>query len=179
MTDQVANIQTTGDETPFVVRPAEASDDADLAAFLENAEPMAGPALDVPTVVNAPDNPLFSDELGRWVWIARPRGCETGPLAGSVTLHRIEQSAAQMSGLLVSPELRGRGIGVLLVKESLRFCSDNGLIKVLLDALTDQTQAIHLFERVGFQLSRKKEIQGRECMEFYLDLYRRPEGAGE
>lgn len=179
MTEQVAHIEPGGDDARYVVRPAQPTDDRDLAAFLAEAEPMAGPAMEVPSVVETPDNPLFSDELGRWVWIARPDGQETGPLAGSVTLHRTEQSAAQMSGLRVAPELRGRGIGVLLVNESLRFCGDNGFIKVLLDTLTDQTQAIHLFERVGFQLSRKKEICGRECMEFYLDLYRRPEGAGE
>jgi len=127
--------------------------------------------------VDTPDNPLFSEELGRWVWVARERGQETGPLAGAVTLHRIEQSAAQMSGLRVEPALRGRGIGAMLVNESLRFCSDSGMIKVSLDALTDQTKAIHLFERVGFQLSRKKESHGHECLEFYLDLYRRPDGA--
>lgn len=181
MTDQVANTppKETDDAPRFVVRPAEPEDDRDLATFLADAEPMAGPALEVPSVVETPDNPLFSDSLGRWVWIARPDGHDSGPLAGAVTLHRTEQSAAQMSGLRVAPELRGRGIGVLLVKESLKFCGDNGLIKVLLDTLVDQTQAIHLFERVGFQLSRKKEIGGRECMEFYLDLYRRPDSASE
>lgn len=179
MTDQLANIQPADDEPRYFVRPAEPSDDTDLATFLADTEPMASPALDVPSVAQTPDNPLFSDALGRWVWIARPTGQESGPLAGAVTLHRVEQSAAHMSGLRVAPELRGQGIGVLLVKESLRFCGDNGLIKVLLDTLVDQTQAIHLFERVGFQLSRKKDIQGRECLEFYLDLYRRPDGASE
>jgi len=179
MTDQATNTQADPDKPDFVVRPAVPQDDADLASFLIDAEPMASPALDVPSVMEAPDNPLFSDELGRWVWIARPTGQEAGPLAGSVTLHRVGQSTAQMSGLLVAPELRGKGIGEQLVKASLKFCGDQGMIKVLLDTLTGQKQAIHLFERVGFQLSRMKESNGRECMEFYLDLYRRPDGAGD
>lgn len=175
MTDPGAS--NTNQEPVFVVRPARAKDDADLAAFLAEAEPMAAPALDVPATIDPPENPLFSEELGRWVWVAREQGQESGPLAGSVTLHRMEQSAAQMSGLRVAPDLRGRGIGAKLVNESLRFCGDHGMIKVSLDTLTDQTRAIQLFERVGFQLSRKKESQGHECLEFYLDLYRRPDGA--
>lgn len=175
MSDQDAPNKSTGQV--FVVRPATAADDADLAAFLADAEPMAAPALDVPATIDPPENPLFSEELGRWVWVAREQGQETGPLAGSVTLHRMEQSAAQMSGLRVEPSLRGQGIGAKLVNESLRFCGDNGMIKVTLDTLTDQKRAIHLFERVGFQLSRKKESQGHECLEFYLDLYRRPDSA--
>ena len=179
MSDQVANSKTMTDGPKYFVRPARPTDDPDLEAFLAEAEPMAAPALDVPAMLAEPENPLFSDELGRWVWVARQRGQETGPLAGAVTLHRIEQSKAQMSGLRVAPELRGYGIGVLLVEESLRFCGDNGFIKVLLDTLTEQTKAIHLFQRVGFQLSRKKLSHGRECLEFYLDLYRRPDGGGD
>lgn len=140
---------------------------------------MIAPTLGAPVLAHEPENPLFSDELGRWVWVARGLGRDSGPLAGAVTLQRIEQSKAQMSGLRVAPELRGHGIGMLLVKESLRFCGDNGLIKVLLDTLTDQTMAIHLFERVGFQLSRKKQSYGHDCLEFYLDLYRRPDSAGD
>lgn len=159
----------------YAVRPAKPQDDGDLAAFLADAEPMASPALDVPALLESPENPLFSDELGRWVWVARQQGADSGPLAGSVALHRVDQSTAKMSGLRVAPELRGVGIGMLLVKESLRFCGDNGFIKVRLDTLTDQTRAIHLFERVGFQLSRKKQVDGRDCLEFYLDLYRRPD----
>jgi ribosomal protein S18 acetylase RimI-like enzyme len=179
MSDQVANISPALNEPRYSVRPARPTDAPDLAAFLAESEPMVAPALGVPVLANEPENPLFSDELGRWVWVARRRDQETGALAGAVTLQRIEQSKAQMSGLRVAPELRGHGIGTLLVKESLRFCGDNGFIKVLLDTLTDQTMAIQLFERVGFQLSRKKQSRGHDCLEFYLDLYRRPDSAGE
>lgn len=176
MPDQDAAIQPQADETRYVVRPATPDDDAELAAFLSSAEPMVSPSLDVSSMEEEPENPLFSDELGRWVWVARPKDEDSGPLVGTVTIHRTDSNIAQMSGLFVSPELRGKGIGVMLVQESLKFCGDNGLIKVVLDTLADQEKAIHLFERVGFQLSRKKEFQGRECLEFYLDLYRRPDG---
>lgn len=176
-----------GDAEPeFAVRPATPQDVESVIAFLLNAGPMASPVEaelssgpGEPSGDGEEENPLFSEERGFWVWVARRDGDESGPLAGSVTLRRLEQSSAQMSGLYVAQDLRGMGIGHLLVQESLRFCSENGFIKVLLDTFKDQTRAIHLFERVGFQLSRKKESQGKESLEFYLDLYRRPDGAGD
>ncbi len=160
----------TGTKTPdppgFAVRAARPGDEAALAAY-RAAAPGDAPV--------SRTGAHFDEDAGVWVWVVEEAA--TGRLVGAVTLERVSAHAALMSGLSVRAELRGRGLGRRLVREALQHCGDNGLIKVRLDAFGDQKVAIALFQRFGFQLSRTRQVSGRDSMEFYLDLYRRP-GAG-
>lgn len=53
--------------------------------------------------------------------------------------------------ILVSPELRGQGLGHILAQESMRMATDMGLEKLTVRMTVDQTAAIALFESLGFR----------------------------
>ena len=75
-----------------------------------------------------------------------------GQRVGSVLLARRTEDEAQLRLLLVEPEARGRGLGMRLVDEVLRFAADSGYRRISLwtnDVLAD---ARRLYERAGFRL---------------------------
>ena len=76
-----------------------------------------------------------------------------------------------MRRLRVTPSFRRQGIAARLLQAALAHCRDQGFLKVLLDARLEQTAAVQLFEREGFQFSRNRETAGVHIREFYLDLY--------
>ena len=78
---------------------------------------------------------------------------------------------AEMRRLRVTPSFRRKGIAARLLQAALAHCRDQGFLKVLLDARLEQTAAVQLFEREGFQFSRNRETAGVSIREFYLDLY--------
>ena len=64
-----------------------------------------------------------------------------------------------------------RGIGGKLVETALRFCQDNGYLKVTLDTFMEREPAVSLFQKYRFRHSRSRTVGGKELMYFYLDLY--------
>ena len=99
-------------------------------------------------------------------------------LVGIVGVRRHSESQAAVRRLHVHPERRMLGIGSLLLREALRFCHDQGYVKIVLDTQEDQTAAIALFTRFGFRLNRVKEAGGSKKLEFYIDLYYKPDITG-
>jgi ribosomal protein S18 acetylase RimI-like enzyme len=83
---------------------------------------------------------------------------------------------AEVKRLRVEPVHHHRGVGSRLMSVALDFCRELGYLKVVLDTRVERTQAIALFERFGFQLTRTRDVEGKQIHDFYLDLYRqRPE----
>ena len=53
---------------------------------------------------------------------------------------------------------------------------DVGLLKLALHAPPDiEERVASYYHRLGFELSRTREIEGVHVLEFYLNLYERPE----
>ena len=90
---------------------------------------------------------------------------------GMVGVVATKTDVAEMRRLRVTPSFRRQGIAGRLLRAALAHCRDQGLLKVLLDARLEQTAAVQLFEREGFQFSRNRESAGVQIREFYLDLY--------
>ncbi len=118
------------------------------------------------TIVLPP--PAEEDPCDR-VWIA---GCGDEPVVGLVGLRLKGNHSGEIHDLWVSPERRGRGVGVKLMQACLGYCRDHGVLKTLLEVEGDQTAAIQLFEKVGFLLARSRKGKAGERLEFYMDLYR-------
>ena len=90
---------------------------------------------------------------------------------GTLGVVATKTDVAEMRRLRVTPNFRRKGIAARLLRAALAHCREQGFLKVLLDARLEQTAAVQLFEREGFQFSRNRESAGMQIREFYLDLY--------
>lgn len=102
------------------------------------------------------------------IWIVE-KGRE---VVGSVAIVENSRTEAQLRWLLVRPELRGLGIGKLLVEEAVAFCRDCGYSSVFLWTVKGLAAAAHLYEAAGFQLSEEKthKVWGALLTEQRYDL---------
>lgn len=132
-------------------------------------------AADIDNLVAA----YFSDEDGSHFWIAEIRPEDKDPVAvGMVGVQRDGTDSAEIRRLRVHPEHRQRGIGTRLMETALAFCQHRGYLKIVLDTRIERVEAIHLFERFGFQLNRTRDVHGKPIHDFYLDLYRKTNNHG-
>lgn len=106
---------------------------------------------------------------GGHFWVAE---APSGEIVGTVGVQQHERGLGEVRRLRVRNDFRRRGIGSALMEEALRFCQENGYLKVTLDTFMEHEPAIKLFEKFRFRHSRTKKINGKELMYFYLDLYR-------
>ena len=77
---------------------------------------------------------------------------------GMVGVVATKTDVAEMRRLRVTQHFRRQGIAARLLRSALAHCRDQGFLKVLLDARLEQTAAVQLFEREGFQFSRNREL---------------------
>ena len=129
------------------------------------------------------DERAFTDE----VWIARLRSSYKrdgnltffaevdGTLVGMVGAGWSSKAklrhVAEVYGVYVSPEMRGRGIASRLMTKSLdELRSLGGIEKVSLGVTSDNTAAVRLYEKLGFAIvgtaRRELKVDGR-----YFDLH--------
>ncbi|MBW1654023.1 GNAT family N-acetyltransferase [Flavobacterium quisquiliarum] len=61
----------------------------------------------------------------------------------------------ELAKMAVSPKAQGKGVGLLLAKEAIKWASEKGASKIYLESNTKLQPAIKLYEKLGF-----KEIKG-------------------
>ncbi len=103
-------------------------------------------------------------------WVAYYQDC----VVGMIGVDEADRQVAEIRRLRVEPSLHGRGIGMKLLETSLGFCRHHGYLKVILDTRLRKGEAISIFDKFAFQHTRTRQVQGKELLEFYLDLYRTP-----
>ena len=111
---------------------------------------------------------------GNHFWVAEsiPQSPGEAPqLVGMIGVQHHDDDAAEIRRLRVTQDLRRRGIGSKLVETALRWCQDHNYLKVTLDTFMDREPAIKLFEKFHFRHSRTREVNGKELLYFYLDIY--------
>ncbi len=111
---------------------------------------------------------------GSHFWVAQDAH---GELLGMVGIQQHEPGVGEIRRLRVHLDSRRRGIGTLLVEQAIRFCAEQGYLKVTLDTFMERAPAIHLFEKFGFKHSNTKKVGDRDLLDFYLDLYTRKQGS--
>lgn len=139
-------------------------------------------------IINLHDT-YFPESGGSHFWVAElyPKtddanksAADRNPLIiGTVGVLRADMHTAEIKRLRVDPAHHHRGVGTRLFEVALNFCREVGYLKVVLDSRVERTEAIALFERFGFQLTRTREVDGKKSHEFYLDLYRQRSSSGD
>ena len=98
-------------------------------------------------------------------WNSEPAGC--------VAMHPIDRATCEMKRLYVRPAFRGHAIGRALAERIIAEGRSRGFKSMRLDTLTTMTQAIPLYQSLGFveiPPYRYNPIAGSKFME--LDLHR-------
>lgn len=105
---------------------------------------------------------------GAHFWVAQRHDRQ---VVGMVGVQNYEPGTAEIRRLRVCKTCQRRGIGTKLLETALKFCTDNGYIKVTLDTFIEREPAIRLFEKFRFKHSRSRALGERQLLYFYLDLY--------
>jgi GNAT superfamily N-acetyltransferase len=91
-----------------------------------------------------------------------PRACvlvaeADGRVVGTAFAHPVvpssfsDEPAVELSGVVVSPEHRGRGVGTALAAEVGRFARGQGLRRVVIKTFARNTGALEFWQRLGFE----------------------------
>jgi N-acetylglutamate synthase-like GNAT family acetyltransferase len=101
-------------------------------------------------------------------------------IAGSTAIVETSKETAQLRWLLLHPDLRGHGIGRILVNETISFCKECGYDSVFLWTASELTAAASLYKATGFRLTEEKthELWGTLLTEQRYDLKLRPGEVG-
>jgi len=102
----------------------------------------------------------YSRKLDDFVFVIRERA--SAALVGQIALYYVDRNRgeAEMGRLIVAPGSEGRG----LMKKACRCLinhamTDLGLGRIYLEVLPSNERAIHLYEKLGFQIvSREKSL---------------------
>lgn len=93
-------------------------------------------------------------------------------MVGSVAIVETSAEQAQLRWLLLHPELRGQGVGQILVQDAIRFCRTSGYTSLFLWTESSLTAAAQLYLSVGFELTEEqtRELWGATVTEQRYDL---------
>jgi GNAT superfamily N-acetyltransferase len=86
-----------------------------------------------------------------------------GKIAGSVAIVEASKEEGQLRWLLLHPNLRGQGVGRMLIEEAISFSKERGYSSVFLWTVSALTVAGRLYERAGFRLTKeeRRELWGK------------------
>jgi N-acetylglutamate synthase-like GNAT family acetyltransferase len=102
------------------------------------------------------------------IWIIE----KDGRVAGSIAIVEASKEKAQLRWLLLHPDLRGHGIGRMLVAEAVGFCRERGYRSIFLWTVNRLTSAAKLYAALGFEVTEEstRELWGGVITEQRYDL---------
>ncbi len=95
---------------------------------------------------------------------------DNGKIIGTVGIKEDAKDTALLRRLFVASQMRGKGLGKLLVDEALKFCNSKGYSKVVFRTTNRMKQAIELCKKKGFEKSEEVDLQGFQIYKFLLKL---------
>jgi N-acetylglutamate synthase-like GNAT family acetyltransferase len=102
------------------------------------------------------------------IWIVET----DGKVAGSIAIVETSRDEAQLRWFLIHPDLRGQGIGRVLIAEAIRFCRETDYTHIFLWTESALSAAARLYESYGFRLTDEnpRELWGSLVTEQRYDL---------
>ena len=168
----IESSSTSGDqsEETFVIRSFRAEDREQVAA-LHREGVAASLCCDCTMDIQNIEQTYFGRKHGHF-WVAE---CD-GKLIGTLALLLEEEEVAHLHCLRISNEWSDpHGVRRRLVQAAATHARDHGSLKLVLHANLNETRAAAFLHRLGFEFSRHREVDGQPALEFYLNLYQRPE----
>lgn len=109
------------------------------------------------------------DEDKENIWI----GEMDGKPVGMIALVRVDDMTAQLRWFLIEPEMRGMGLGHMLMDTVMDFCNEKGYRHVFLWTVNILEAARALYSRFGFKLTESKanDTWNGNLLEERWDLY--------
>jgi N-acetylglutamate synthase-like GNAT family acetyltransferase len=103
------------------------------------------------------------DKNSENIWIAE----EKGKTVGFIALVKVDDDTAQLRWFLLEEEMRGKGIGNILMTTLIDFAKEKNYKDIYLWTVDFLDAARHLYEKYGFELEDKKtsNIWGKELTE--------------
>jgi acetyltransferase len=100
-------------------------------------------------------------------------GAEAGEILGVARACAGPDSTAAEFAVLVRSDLKGQGLGTLLMRKLIRYCREHGAGELWGSVLSENGVMLHLAEKLGFRV-RRRELN---VVEIVLDL-QAPQAAG-
>jgi ribosomal protein S18 acetylase RimI-like enzyme len=94
-------------------------------------------------------------------------------LKDSLILSDLKKSDFYLAGLSVDEEVRGEGVGGIILNKAINMARQRGCKRVVLDVALDNPGARRLYERTGFKVFNKISFPwfGRKIGMFNMELY--------
>ncbi len=106
-------------------------------------------------------------------WVAETGG----QVIGTVAVIKDAPLIARVRRLRVDPAWRDTALPARLLQTAVEFCRTHGYLKVVLDTHLEPAKALRLLDGDGLLHGRSRPVAGgKQVLEFYVDLYRRPRG---
>ncbi len=111
---------------------------------------------------------VYMKSPGNHFWVVT---ADSGDVVGMLGVQHHESGVGEIRRLRVAQDHRRKGLGTALMEMALRFCQQNGDVKVTLDTVMSKDDAVPLFERFHFRFHSEKQIGDKQLLYFYVDLY--------
>ena len=144
------------DDGEMLLRPIRPDDEARHLAFLQKLDPE-----DIRMRVFSSRRDIARSELARltqidyereMAFVATVAGADGQPeTIGTVRAVTDADNAHAEFGIIVRSDLKGRGLGALLLKKMIRYCRDRGTGELVGDVLRENTGMLKLVRALGFE----------------------------
>lgn len=155
-------------DIPVTIRPWEPRD-AEVCRVLFRDGHIGGFVAENDTGADVEDiDRAYMQVHGNHFWVAEN---QAGEVVGMIGVQHHDAGVGEIRRLRVRQDHRRRGIGTKLLEVAIRFCNDNGHLKIMLDTFIEREPAIKLFEKFHFRHQRTRTVAGKELLYFYLNIY--------
>lgn len=95
---------------------------------------------------------------GHGVWLARLNDRMAGWIHVAPTLSLESGPGLEISGLIVDPDLRRRGVGLALVQAAIVWARERGAQRLRVRSRIEREGALAFYQRLGFELSKTQAV---------------------